>query len=53
MLKVGSLGRTVYQYVIEENQHERHNRGYSTEFIKLWNVTGALVRPNGMTKNSK
>jgi hypothetical protein len=34
------------------NTNHRRN-GQRTSFIRAWNVAGALVKPKGMTKNSK
>jgi hypothetical protein len=32
---------------------KRRRKGFNTSFIKAWNVAGALVKLNGITKNSK
>lgn len=45
-----SLG--VNKYVIKEDQYKLRRYGQNRSFITLWNVVGALVNPNGMTKNS-
>lgn len=42
----------VDENVVEENENSFRNKGRKMLFIRAWNVVGALVRPNGITKNS-
>ena len=47
-----SLGFTIDEDIIKEDQNEVLQVGLKYFIHNAWNVEGAFVRPNGMTKNS-
>ena len=52
MLEMLSLGFTIDEDIIKEDQNEVPQVGTNILFINAWNVEGAFMRPNDMTKKS-